>query len=417
MDNTMLRVLGIRSFFALWLAEVFSQIAMNMANFILIILAFKFTSSNTAVSGVVIAFTMPAILFGLLAGVYVDRWNKKTVLNLTNLMRAGILILILLFPHNLFVLYLVTFVMSIVTQFFIPAETPMIPQIVPKELLLSANALFGMGIYGSMLIAYALSGPSLLFFGETHIFVFLAVLFVIASFFVSFIRVSKQKGMPVSLSPTLMEEVKGALSLVTKTKRISHSLFLLTLSSLLILTFAVIGPGYAKQILDISVEEFPLMFVAPAAMGMVFGAVFLSNIKKQSFKEKSVLYGIFLSSIGLFLLPFCSKAATKGLFQELNNILPAFLSINIFHIVILLAFLLGIANAFVFVPSNTILQEETSDEFRGKIYGFLNSLIGAVSLLPIIVVGGLADVFGVAKVLIGISISLVIIGMYFLATQ
>jgi len=97
--------------------------------------------------------------------------------------------------------------------------------------------------------------------------------------------------------------------------------------------------------------------------------------------------------------------------------LPAFLSINIFHIVILLAFLLGIANAFVFVPSNTILQEETSDEFRGKIYGFLNSLIGAVSLLPIIVVGGLADVFGVAKVLIGISISLVIIGMYFLATQ
>lgn len=390
--RNILRVLSIRSFLALWLAEVFSQIAMNMANFILIILAFKYTSSNTAVSGVVIAFTLPAILFGLLAGVYVDRWNKKTVLNMANILRAAILLLVLLFTRNLFILYLVTFVMSIVTQFFIPAETPMIPQIVPKNQLLSANALFGMGIYGSMLIAYALSGPSLLFFGEKGVFIFLAVLFFIASFFVLFIKTSKQVLKQNIKVPSFMDEIKGSFSLVTKTKRISHSLFLLTLSALLILTLSVIGPGYAKQVLNISVEEFPLVFVAPAALGMVLGAIFLTDIKGQGFKEKSAIYGVFLSSIGLFLLPF-------------------------FRTVIILAFILGVANALVFVPSNTILQEETSDEFRGKIYGFLNSLIGAVSLIPIIVVGGLADIFGVAKVLIGVSVFLVFVGFYLLATK
>jgi hypothetical protein len=59
---------------------------------------------------------------------------------------------------------MMTFGVSLVTQFFIPAETPIIPLLVRKELLLSANALFGMGIYASIFLAYALSGPLLFIF-------------------------------------------------------------------------------------------------------------------------------------------------------------------------------------------------------------------------------------------------------------
>lgn len=395
--NNMLGVLRIKSFLSLWLAEVFSQIAMNMANFVLIILAFKYTNSNTAVSGVVIAFTLPAILVGIVAGVYVDRWNKKTVLNLTNIFRAGILCLLLVIHKSLFVIYLVTFLASTITQFFIPAETPMIPLLVEKNLLFSANALFGMGIYGSMLIAYALSGPVLLFLGEQNTFIFLALLFVCASFFISFIhvpKVTKEKGQ--TDGSTVMHEVKSAFSLIAKTKRISRSLFLLTLSALIILTLAVIGPGFAQQILHIGVEQFSIVFVAPAALGMVIGAIILTNFSNTTFKEKSGLYGIFISSIGLFLLPFAS---------------------SVYGLVFVLAFILGIANALVFVPSNTILQEETSEEFRGKIYGFLNSFIGVVSLIPIIIVGGLADLFGIVQVLMGVSAILLMIGLYLRITK
>ncbi|MBI3092680.1 MAG: MFS transporter, partial [Candidatus Levybacteria bacterium] len=88
MNNYLLRVLSIRPFFFLFLSEIFSQIAMNMTNFILIIVAFELTKSNTAVSLIVLSFTVPTIIFGILAGVYVDRWNKKQVLFLTNIIRA-----------------------------------------------------------------------------------------------------------------------------------------------------------------------------------------------------------------------------------------------------------------------------------------------------------------------------------------
>jgi MFS family permease len=73
---------------------------------------------------------------------------------------------------------------------------------------------------------------------------------------------------------------------------------------------------------------------------------------------------------------------------------------------VFLAFILGFATAFIFVPANTILQEETSDESRGKIYGILNSLIGITSIVPVLLVGGLADIFGVKSVItiIGIAV-------------
>lgn len=77
---------------------------------------------------------------------------------------------------------------------------------------------------------------------------------------------------------------------------------------------------------------------------------------------------------------------------------------------VVLAFLLGVANSLVFIPANTRLQEHTSEEIRGKIYGLLNTFIGILSLVPIILVGGLSDLIGVSSVIIGIGISLIVLG-------
>src|SRR5438034_788831 len=102
MNGRVLQVLTIKPFLNLWLAEIFSQIAMNMVNFILIILAFELTKSNTAVSGVVISYTIPAIIFGVIAGFFVDRWEKINVLFLTNIIRVFLLLLLAAFHSNVF---------------------------------------------------------------------------------------------------------------------------------------------------------------------------------------------------------------------------------------------------------------------------------------------------------------------------
>lgn len=412
-DNRLLRTLRIRPFMFLWFSEIFSQIAVNMLNFILIIVAFELTNSNTAVSGIVLSFTIPAILFGVLAGVYVDKRNKKAVLVVTNFLRAALLIVLALFHMNIFVIYLLSFVITTVTQFFIPAETPIIPHLVSKNLLLSANALFGMALYGSILIAYALSGPFLLFFRQDYVFLILAGFFLIASVFAQLIIVpaeKKKKEVGGKFNLAFKDEIKNLFSILSKTKEVYHSLFLLTFSQVIILIMAVIGPGYAKHILDINVNEFPIYFVTPAAMGTFLGAIIIGNFWHKHKKESLATIGVLMSGASIFLLPYGSKVASRSFVHELNFYLPHFLSINILHIMIFLAFLLGFANALILVPSNTLLQEKTTDNLRGKVYGALNALVGLFSLLPIILVGGFADLIGVGSVLTGIGVIILIFG-------
>ena len=87
------------------------------------------------------------------------------------------------------------------------------------------------------------------------------------------------------------------------------------------------------------------------------------------------------------------------------------------HIMVVLAFILGIATSLVFVPANTVLQEETSDESRGKVYGVLNTLIGVMSIIPVIVVGGLSDLIGVKVVITGMGIVVLIIAVIRIITD
>ena len=408
-NNKLLQVLAVRPFFYLLLAETFSQLAMNMLNFVLVIIAFTLARSNTAVSGVVLSFMIPSLLFGIMAGVIVDKKNKKNVLFMTNVLR-GLCVLPLIFLHtNIFVIYMLTFAIAFITQFFIPAETPIIPLLVKKDQLMSANALFGMGVYGSIFIAYALSGPVLLFFGKTNVFFVLGVLFLIGAFFASLIKVKEPKKNNLSAKDVIENvsiagEIKLAIAIMAKTKTIYRALFLLTLAQVIILTLAVIGPGYAQHILRIRVEDFPFLFVAPAIIGMALAAIVLGSFFHSVSKEKITKIGLVLLGFSILLLPYGSRVESRAIVQAINMYLPHFLKINVFHIMIVLAFIMGIANALVFVPANTILQEETSDEFRGKAYGALSTLVGLFSLLPIILVGSLADLIGIKGVLTGIGI-------------
>lgn len=404
--------LGNKSFLFLWFAELFSQIAMNMLNFILILVAYQLTNSNSAVSGIVLAFTIPAVIFGLLAGVYVDRWDKKNVLFATNFFRACLLGILAVFHNNVPILYLLTFAVSTVTQFFIPAETPIIPVIVKKELLYSANALFGIALYGAILIAYGLSGPFLLIFKSTTSFLLLAGIFLLAAICIFFIKEPKLKAIrSIQKNSSLRKELKETFSLILKTKELSSSFILLILIQILVLIVSVLGPGYARDILGIKIAEFPMLFVMPAAIGMVFGAVLLTQYFHRYPKEKSARLGLFISAISVFLLPYGSKVASKAFVHTINMYLPSLLSITIIHIMIVLAFILGVAISLIFVPSNTLIQEKTSDNLRGKIYGTLNSVVSLCSILPVIVVGSLADVFGVGIVLSFVGVSIAAIGI------
>ncbi len=414
MKRNALSALKEKAFAYLWIGEIFIQISTNLFNFFLILFVYKITESNIAVSGAVLSFTIPAILFGSIAGVYVDHWNKKKVMIFATVIRAILVLLMIVYLNNIVMIYLISLLISILVQFFIPAEVPIIPLTVTRKNLLSANALFGVALFGSVLLAYILSGPLLLLLGDEKLLFVLAVMLLIGAFFVFLIKIKN----PTQLIRkkdnkkfNFLNDFRHTLFLVSKAGAVSKSLFLLALSQVLVLVVATLAPGYASQVLNIRVEEFPALFAAPAALGMVFGAIFVGDKYHSRPKKGIIRTGIILSGIAMSLLPYGSEIASRDIVTTINSYLPQAYSIDILSIMGMLAFLLGISNAFVFVPANTILQERTKDEVRGKIYGFLNSIIGAVSLLPVIVAGGLSDAIGVSVVITGIGFSLVAFGI------
>lgn len=416
MNNRIIKTLSIRPFLFLILAEIFSQFAINMLNFVLVIVAFTISNSSTAVSGVILSFTIPAMIFGIFAGAYVDRLNKKKVLYATNFVRAILVLLLVFTQSNLWYIYALSLAISFVSQFFIPAETPMIPVVVRRDLLLTANAIFGTVIYGSIFAAYALSGPLLLFFGRTGTFVILSASFLLAGVFAMLIKVkTNPKSERIKLARLKLDfsgELRSVISFFRKAKTIYSALFMLSLAQVLVMVLAVIGPGYAEQVLKIQVEKFPAFFVTPAVLGTAFGAILLGNYLHKHPRKNITKIGLFLMAISILLLPYGSKVESREFVQTLNTYLPHILEINILHIMVVLAFLLGIANSFIFVPSNTILQEETLEDFRGKAYGLLNTMIGFLSLIPIILVGGLADLIGTKSVILVIGVVVLLIAIY-----
>lgn len=427
-----LEVFRIRNFLFLWLAQIFSQIATNMMHFVLILRAFQLTNSNTAVSGIVLAFNLPAAIFGILAGAFVDRRDKRQILLVSNIARSMILIPLLFAPKSLPLIYIVALLVSAATQFFIPAEAPMIPKLVPRKLLVSANALFTVSLYSSIVLGFVLAGPALRLFGQTYVFLFLCLLFLVASIFISCIPVSQQVGRHIAsvfinlatrqkTAKTyifaLSSDLSEAYRMLQRGKEVVASLFLLSLSQVVILMLGALLPGYAKTVLNIEGEDLSLFIFAPAAFGVVLGAILVGQIGARVRTALLINLGTLASGILIFLLPFSNRFASQFLVIRLNNILPSVLEIDVLNIVIVIAVLLGFFNALVTVSANVILQGETHKRIHGRIYGAFVSLSAILALVPVILAGGLADFFGVGRVLSAVGIFIILLGLYRLLTS
>src|SRR5438132_8032936 len=173
-----------REFLLLWLAQAISQTAQNAIWYGIVVLVQRQGHSSTLLSVAVLTLIIPSVIFGVLAGVYVDRWDKRTVLIGTNLIRGTIA-----FSYGLFglpqalplsLLFVINFLFSTVGQFFAPAETAMIPTVVARQKLLQANSLFHLTFTASQLGGLVVLGPLLVkVLGVPWLFFSMAVAIVI----------------------------------------------------------------------------------------------------------------------------------------------------------------------------------------------------------------------------------------------
>ncbi len=139
----MITVLQNRNFLALWLGQLISKVGDNFAVIAALVLINQLAAkSGLAVVVIAAALTIPQ-LFALVSGILVDRFNRKAVMITVNLLQAGVILLPLLVHKSsqLYILYLTAFALVTLGAVYIPARNASIPNLVPEEHLLTANAL------------------------------------------------------------------------------------------------------------------------------------------------------------------------------------------------------------------------------------------------------------------------------------
>jgi len=367
------KVLSNKGFLALWFGQLNSQLADRIFVYVLMILAYNLTKSNVGVAIPLLAFGIPSLLFGPLAGVYVDKWDRKGILTITSLIRGLLILLIIpLVEQSMALIFLVSFLLYTATQFFAPAETASIPELVKKHDLIVANSLFMVTWMGASVIGFGLGAPLVNFFGNSGTFVFAAILYFIAAGAVALVPLRPLEKGEKQLKGSVKKDLLMGLEFIRRNAVVRYSLFKLFVATAAIAIVSLLAISYAKDVLGIGEKNFGYLIIA-VGVGMFVGMGLLERLRRYLTKGTIVVLSLIVSGLALIFIGSVSEIKTA----------------------LFLIFLLGLGNIFITSSIQTILQHRIPRDIRGRVFGVQNMLINSAFVFPVIIAGFIADGYGV----------------------
>ena len=416
-----LEVLRNRPFLALWLAQASTQIGGNMVLYGLTVEVYSLTNSTSAVSLLILSFLVPAVLLSAVAGVYVDRLDRRLILIVTNLLRAVMFALLFFVGNSLIAILILNVGVSTVTTFFAPAEASMIPVLVKRNQLLAANGIFTLTLNAAFALGFALLGPLVVNLTSPQV-----LLLVVAAFYLlamgltitlpSAPPTAEEHGHGLAVheasaaAASTVGQLREGIAFIKDHRNITWSLIYLGITASLIGVLGVVGPAFAYQALGLSPKDF-VVIVLPLGIGVVTGILFLNSYGKLMSRRRSIETGMIL--LGIFLALLSAAGPITRFLQHVSSVSPIDVSslVTLLSVVIVLAFLAGIAYASVAIPAQTQLQEDLPQEVRGRVFGVLNMLISTASFLPIIIFGVIADWVSTTAVVFVVGLAITVSGI------
>jgi MFS family permease len=402
------------NFVMLWSGQVFSQLADKVYLVLMIALISRnFQSPGESISRWVsanmIAFTIPAVLFGSLAGVLVDRQPKKLVLVLSNLLR-GLLVLtlplilivtadrpgILGLPLGFESLLVVTFLVSTLTQFFAPAEQAIIPLIVEKRYLLSANSLYTTTMMAASIVGFAV-GENVLNLADRWVLALsglhsgkpigVGVSYIIAGLLLLVVRVQEPKA--ETEPPHVWSDIKDGLRYLRDNRIVKGALIQLIILFSVLAAIAVLAVRIAEVIPDLETDQFGWL-LSSGSLGLAIGAVIIGQYGNRLSRAHVGLWGTLAMAASLVSLAL-------GLTLWNHPLTSSVLSLGV----------MGLGAAFVGIPTQTTIQEQTPPEMRGKVFGLQNNAVNIALTLPLALAGIAEQAIGLEATLLGLAALLV----------
>ena len=400
-----------RPFVLLWVAQGLTQTAQNGIFFVLMVFITEATGSTTHLSLLVFSTILPSVVFGLAAGVVVDRHSKRMILVVTNVMRTVLVVGYLAAGDVLPLIYGVNLLFSSASQFFAPAEVASIALLVPRSQLMRANSLFNLTFTGSQFAGLVFPVPVFVkLFGTYWTLVGLAVAYAVGTALVSLLP-KDQTSAPANEAggflSGLWEEWKMGWRHIRGKPIISFAMLNMTTATTLILVLSVVSGPFVKRVLGIRADD-AVYILAPAGIGVGLGALLSPRLARLVPSPRLISSGLLAFSVCLVAfgsISWIGRNITAGV--------PEAIVVQwLLGLVIPLAFVMGVAFAFMTIPAQTVLQEHSPPSLRGKIFATQLTLGNVASIFPVLFVGGLADLFGIAQVIALVGVAVLAIGIF-----
>ncbi len=423
-------VLRNRLFLRLWMAQLISQTIMNAANYAMIVLVTKESNSALATSGAIVAFSLPALFFGAPAGVLVDRFDRRLVLWVSNVLRAVatvVFIFALIFlPGAVWPVYALTFFIAMVGQFFTPAEGAAIPRLVHRQELMNALALFNITFTLAQAAGLIVIGPiALLLIPSFHVggahygvtitsvmtlFAVITVLYVVCALLILSIphRVLATRE-TTAVTPTRARRrhegarLRGMWPSIMESWRFIRgdaalhiAVWQLTLAGIIVSIVAMIAPRFVQVFFHKPPELAALVFI-PAGIGLVIGSVLTPNIARRLKYARTIATGfLFLAgSIAFLVIGFLVAPYIFGT--------QWWLAWPYLGVMLALTFLIGVGLDLVNVPAQTMMQERSPDWVKGRVLAVQIMLLNGITVIFVPAVGWIADHSGLSSALLVVA--------------
>ena len=362
-----------RNFSLMWTGQLVETIGSALTSLAASILVFRETGGSALSVGLMLMATAaPSLLVGLVAGVFVDRYDRRRIMISADVLRAALVLLIpFLAQYGVVWLYVVVMLISAVGQFFDPAYESILPETAPDEELAAANSLNAVATFGSTAIGFAASGLIASRYPIAYAFYANAFTYLFSAGCIMLLRVPRLQVTETTSVAMVVSNLKSGLRYLFQNP-VLKSIFLLAIP-------ITISFGLANSLL--------LPFATRALQATEFEYGLQEGLTSVGFVISSLLMAGFLNRWreGQWMVVSLLGMGLAGVVYSQLHSVPVALAVQL---------LSGFLNSPYSIARRLLVQRNTVPEVRGRV---ASALIVSSNLFFLVGMGaaGLADVIDV----------------------
>jgi len=398
-------VLKNRNFFLLWSGQIISQLGDRLDQMALIAFIYQRAPGSALQIAKILSFTIiPVFLIGPLAGVYVDRWDRRRTMYICDLLRSILVFTIpffLFYTRSLAPVYLIIFIVFSIGRFFVPAKLSIIPDLVEKKDLLIANSLVNTTGMIAAIMGFGISGVLVQWLGSKTGFYLDSLSFLISATFifliskrfvatVNFKEVSKE--IVEVIRKSVFQEIKDGILYFIQKKDIRFT------AGIIFALWSALGAVYVvvivfvQKTLHSATKDLGLL-VMFLGIGLFLGSLIYGKFGQRVSHYKIIFACLVASGI-------MSVIFALGIHYYPNFLLAAFLALS-----------LGLIIAPIMIASNTIIHNVSDNEMLGKIFSSLEIVMHLGFLSFMFISSVLAEKFSHVLILVSVGGLLSVLGL------